>query len=87
MADLTDIGRTVREARKASGFTQSLLAEEARVSRALIAQLESGRLPELGIGKLIRILHVLGLDLRVTTLNQKRPTYEDLLHEDEGESR
>jgi transcriptional regulator with XRE-family HTH domain len=86
MSDLTDLGRTVREARKARGFTQSLLAEEARVSRALIAQLESGRLPELGIGKLTRILHTLGLDLRVTTLNQKRPTFEDLREEDEAES-
>jgi HTH-type transcriptional regulator/antitoxin HipB len=87
MADLTDLGRTVREGRKRSRLTQSQLAEKSRVSRALIAQLESGRLPELGIGKLMRILHVLGLDLRVTTLNLKRPTFEDLLHEDEGENR
>ena len=87
MQTLPIIGRTVREARKASGFTQSLLAEEARVSRALIAQLESGRLPELGIGKLIRILHMLGLDLRVPPSTKSAQPIEDLLHEDEGESR
>lgn len=81
MADLTDLGRTVRESRKQQRLTQIQLAQDARVSRALVAQLESGRLPEIGIGKLTRILHVLGLDLRVTTLNLKRPTFEDLLHE------
>ena len=85
MADLTDLARTVRESRKQQRLTQIQLAQDARVSRALVAQLESGRLPEIGIGKLTRILHVLGLDLRVTTLNLKRPTFEDLLHEGEDE--
>lgn len=85
MADLTDFAQTVRESRKRLGLTQLQLARDARVSRALIAQLESGRLPEIGIGKFTRILHVLGLDLRVTTLNLKRPTFEDLLHEEEDQ--
>lgn len=87
MADLSDLAHTVREGRKRIGLTQNQLAQQSRVSRALIAQLEGGRLPELGVGKLTRILHALGLDLRVTTLNQKRPTFEDLLQEEKGENR
>lgn len=84
MSDLTDIAREIRSLRKQQRLTQHELAERARVSRPLIAKLEGGQLPELGVGRLLRILHALGLDLRLTTLNRKRPTFEDLLQEDEG---
>ena len=84
MADLTEIASEIRSHRRKSGLTQHELAERARVSRPLIAKLEGGQLPELGIGRLLRILHVLGLDLRITTLNKTRPTFDDLLNEDEG---
>ena len=83
MTDLGEISKTVRAHRKRSRLTQHQLAQQSRVSRALIAELESGRLPELGVRKLIRILHAVGLDLRITTFNLKRPTLEDLIKEDE----
>jgi transcriptional regulator with XRE-family HTH domain len=82
MLDLDDIAEAVLAERKRHGLTQHRLAAQARVSRDLIAKLETGRLPELGVKKLLRILHALGLDLRVTTLNLKRPTLEDLRAED-----
>jgi transcriptional regulator with XRE-family HTH domain len=83
MIDLDDIAKAIAIHRKRDRLTQHQLAVQARVSRDLIAKLETGRLPELGIKKLLRILHAVGLDLRVTTLNLKRPTLEDLRAEDE----
>ena len=64
------------------GLTQQQLAEKAGVSRPLIANLETGRLPELGTKKLLRILRSLNLDLRITTFNKGRPTLEDILAEE-----
>ena len=85
MPDLSDIARTVAQQRKRQGLTQQQLAVKARVSRLLIARLETERLPELGVKKLIRILNAVGLDIRITSLNQRRPTLDDLRAEEEGE--
>jgi HTH-type transcriptional regulator/antitoxin HipB len=82
MIELTDVAQRIREERKRLRLTQKELAQQAKVSRALLADLERGRLPELGIKKLLRILRAVGLDLRVTTLNLQRPTLEDLLEEE-----
>jgi transcriptional regulator with XRE-family HTH domain len=84
MTDLDEIAATIVAHRKRRRLTQDQLATTARVSRLLIAKLETGRYPEVGIVKLLRILHVLGLDLRLTTLNLKRPTLEDLIAEDQA---
>jgi transcriptional regulator with XRE-family HTH domain len=84
MIDLHDIARAIVTQRKAQRLTQHQLAARARVSRDLIAKLETGRLPELGVKKLLRILNAVGLDLRVTTLNLNRPTLEDLQAEEEA---
>lgn len=85
MIHLDDIAQSVRTNRKARRLTQHQLAAQAGVSRALIAALEGGRLAELGVKKLIRILNALGLELRIATLNLSRPTLEDLAGE-EGEA-
>jgi transcriptional regulator with XRE-family HTH domain len=86
MPDLNDIARTVAQERKRLRMTQHELASKARVSRLLVARLETERLPELGVKKLIRILNALGMDIRITSLNQRRPTLEDLRAEEEGET-
>jgi len=83
MIDLHDIAKAIVIQRKGQRLTQHQLAAQARVSRDLIAKLETGRLPELGVKKLLRILNAVGLDLRVTTLNLNRPTLEDLQAEEE----
>lgn len=82
MVDLNELADAIRLNRKRRKLTQHQLAQSAGVSRALIAELERGRLPELGFRKLTRILNVVGLDLRLSTFNQTRPTFEDLLEED-----
>ena len=85
MPDLADLAAAIRKNRKKLGITQHELAAKARVSRPLIAKLEAGDSAEIGVGRLTRILHAVGLDLRLTTLNLKRPTFEDLIQEDEAE--
>ena len=82
MTSLIEIGGQIRTHRKALRMTQQQLADAARVSRLLIAKLETERLPELGVKKLMRILNAVGLDLRVSTLNRQRPTLEDLWAEE-----
>lgn len=76
--DMNDLATVVQRARKGKRLTQEDLAKRAGVSRPLLANLETGRLGELGVTKLLRILHVLGLDLRLTELNLSRPTLDDL---------
>jgi transcriptional regulator with XRE-family HTH domain len=78
MSDLSTIGEAVRKRRKELGLSQQELAQLANVARNRIAPLENDRLPEIGFRTLTKILHALGLDLRVTTLNRQRPTLDDL---------
>jgi transcriptional regulator with XRE-family HTH domain len=78
MIDLASIGQAVRQRRRDLGLTQQQLAERAKVARNRIAPLETDRLPDIGFNTLIKILRALELDLRLTTLNRRRPTLEDL---------
>ena len=78
------MARTIAAQRRQLGLTQDQLAAKATVSRPLIAKLETGRYPEVGVKKLLRILRALGLDLRITALNRQRPTLDDLRAENEG---
>lgn len=59
-----DIGVSIREARKASGWTQHELAREADVSRPTIARVETGG--NVSTGSLRKILNALGRDLTIT---------------------
>ena len=82
MIDFSDLPKIIAHHRKSKGLNQHELAAKASVSRDLIASFESGRLPELGTKRLLRILRALDLDLRITTLNSGRPTLEDILAEE-----
>ena len=81
MADLSEIGEVIKRRRREAGLTQPALAKAAGLSVARIEALENQRLAEIGFQNLTRILHALGLDLRLTELNRQRPTFEDLVAE------
>ena len=81
--DLESIGAQIKEERKRRGWTRDQLAEMASVSSARIESLENHRASDFGIIRLLRLLHVLGLDLRVTNINKSRPTLDDLRAEEE----
>lgn len=83
--DLQEIGEQVRTARKAKRLTQTDVAERARISRNRLVALENGSLTDIGYNTLKPILEILGLDLRMTTLNAGRPTLDDLAVDNEEE--
>ena len=83
MTDLLEVGAKVKALRRERGLTRDQLAARARVSRARIEALENERAPEMGFNAVHRLLRVLGQDLVITTFNRKRPTYEDLVRENE----
>lgn len=55
-----EIGRRIREARKAKGISQELLAERADVSLSCISRLETGRLM-VSVPRLIQIANALNV--------------------------
>jgi transcriptional regulator with XRE-family HTH domain len=80
--DLIELGERVKATRKAKRWSQTKLAEKSGVSRARIEALENARVAEIGFKHLMRVMHALDLDLRITQLNRGRPTLEDLAAEE-----
>jgi transcriptional regulator with XRE-family HTH domain len=83
MIDLSGLGEKVKQERKALRLTRDQLAAKAGVSRARIEALENLRAADIGFKNLLRIMNAVGLDLRITTFNQRRPTLEDLIEDEE----
>jgi transcriptional regulator with XRE-family HTH domain len=87
MMDLLELGELIKKTRQAQKLTQGELVRRSGLSRARLDALENGRAAEVGFKKLLRVMHTLGLDLRVTQLNDSRPTLDDLVAENENASR
>jgi DNA-binding XRE family transcriptional regulator len=79
---LTSIGERIAGRRKALGLSQAALARQARVGHSTLDALENGRLGELGLSKILRILSALGLELKIQETTAHRPTLEELMKED-----
>ena len=62
-ASLVELGRALREARRALGLRQADVARAAGVSRAWVSRIELGQAPEVGIRMLSILLAIVGLDL------------------------
>jgi transcriptional regulator with XRE-family HTH domain len=78
---LPDLGNAIATRRKAKGLSQKVLAEKAGVGRSTLDALENARLGELGFVKVVRILAVLGLQLKLQETGSNRPTLEGMLEE------
>jgi transcriptional regulator with XRE-family HTH domain len=87
MTELTDLGKLIKKTRHAQKLTQGELVQRSKVSRARLDALENGRISDIGFKNLMRVMNALGLDFRITQLNESRPTLEDLVEEDENASR
>lgn len=71
---LYEIGQAVAKRRAELDLTQAQLARLAGLSRLTVNQLETGKVKDLGINKLIPLLNVLGIEL----LAQPRPPQSGL---------
>ncbi|MGA2478325.1 MAG: helix-turn-helix domain-containing protein [Spirochaetia bacterium] len=71
--NLHGVGVLVAERRRALGFTLQALATEAQVGRSTLAALESGKLSELGYGKVARICAAVDLVLEARPLTLDKP--------------
>jgi transcriptional regulator with XRE-family HTH domain len=71
--NLQSIGALIAERRRGRGLTLSQLAARARVGRSTLAALESGKLAELGLGRVARICEALDLVLEARPLRLEAP--------------
>ncbi len=75
--DMQAIGAAIRRARKEKKLTQAQLALALGMSRATVSGIETGRIPEVGVRKLMALCAVLGLALSVAP-EAPYPTYQEL---------
>ncbi len=80
--DMETLGEAVRVRRKALKLTQAAVASAHGMSRVTLSNFENGKLPELGVRKLMAICSTLGLELTLTDMIS-RPTLNDLVKERE----
>lgn len=78
---LDDIGKAIRTARKAQGWSQQQLAERVHLDRTTIGALERNDYQDLGIRKVERVLSVLGKTLVCADIGM--PTLDDLVRQRE----
>lgn len=83
--DIFTLGGQVAIARKHRRLSQRALAAKAEVSVEWISRFERGDSFEPSLHRVLRVLHVLGLDMRLTVYNQGMPTLNDLMQEDEDQ--
>ena len=63
--NIQKLGYAIRQARENAGLTQAKLASEVNLSRTTLNQLENGVFPDIGVKKLLALLHHLGKELAV----------------------
>jgi y4mF family transcriptional regulator len=59
-----DVGKAVRDARKAAGLTQHELAELCNCGVRFLSELENGK-PTIELGRAMRVLNTLSLDVEI----------------------
>jgi len=83
MYSLENLGIDIAAKRKSLKLSQTALAKKASISRATLDALENGRIRELGYSRINRILSALHLEFRLQEANAQRPTFEELLGEEQ----
>ncbi len=69
VTDIHMLGEGIRSRRKTLGYTQAFLSEATGLSVSFISDLERGK-ETAEIGKVLRLIHLLGMDLIMTPRDQ-----------------
>jgi transcriptional regulator with XRE-family HTH domain len=85
MLTLSSIGEQIAERRKSLRLSQTALAKQAGVGRTTLDALENGRSGELGFSKITKLLTALGLELTLKESASRRPTYDELIREEDDD--
>jgi HTH-type transcriptional regulator/antitoxin HipB len=78
--DIFELGSAIRSARLNMGISQAKLCDAVSMARPTLSLLENGKLPEVGIRKVMDILAQLGMELTLCE-SHGRPTLRDLQRE------
>lgn len=78
--DMVEVGEVIRSRRRSLGLSQQEVASQNGMSRATLSNLENGKLPELGLRKVMAICSTMGLEVVVKEA-APRPTLRDLVAE------
>lgn len=78
--NMYEIGAALRAARKQRGLTQAQLANTLGMSRATISGIETGKVLEVGIRKVLAMCGSLGVELAVVP-RRPYPTLQELRQE------
>lgn len=84
--DMDQIGAAIREARKLRNLSQEEVGRSLGMSRATISGIETGRVAEIGIRKLMALCAVLGLEVSVAS-RRAYPTLQELRSESYAQKR
>jgi HTH-type transcriptional regulator/antitoxin HipB len=80
MTTLQEIGRELARLRKERGLTQTQLATMAGMGQSTLARFETGGVAEFGTRKLLRLLELIGHELKIAPVGE-RPTLDTVLAE------
>ena len=80
MNSLPDLGHAVARLRKERGMTQKQLAALSGMGQSTLGRFETGGVAEFGSRKLLRLLEVLGYEMRYVPMNRSF-TLDDALAE------
>jgi len=78
--DMLEVGEVIKSRRKLLGLSQQEVASPNGMSRVTLSNLENGKLPELGLRKVMALCSTVGLEVVVKEA-APRPTLRDLVAE------
>lgn len=84
--DMMEIGAVIRDARKQRKMSQEQLGNLLGMSRATISGIETGKIAEVGIRKMMALCASLGLELHAAQ-RRKYPTLQELRREQHEKTR
>lgn len=77
MATRVQIGKEIRLARKAKGYTQKVLSEKTRIHKTTISEIENGRFTG-SFSIFESIINAVGLEFEVKKIKRELPHWDEI---------